>query len=79
MLETSVCYALFSERRITMNLMSKTMRVVLRVELTLSLVYLMWLAWAATKGLALVAAPTGIGGTVDTNFISTLTFDGNGG
>jgi Amt family ammonium transporter len=66
MLETLFCYALFSERRIATDLRSKIMRVVLRVGLNLSLVYLMWLAWAATKGVALAADPTGIGGTADT-------------
>jgi len=61
-----------------MDLRSKIMRVVLRVGLTLSLVYLVWLAWAATKGVALADDPTGIGGTADVNFISALIFDGSG-
>ena len=48
-----------------MTLESKVMRIVLRVGLTLGLVYLLWLAWAATTGIVLGADPTGAGGTAD--------------
>jgi Amt family ammonium transporter len=49
-----------------MDLRSKVMRIALRVGLTLGVVCLVWLAWAATKGVVLAADPTGIGGTADT-------------
>jgi len=41
------------------------MKIVLRAGLTLSLVCLVWLAWATTRGIALAADPTGTGGTAD--------------
>jgi Amt family ammonium transporter len=52
-------------KRIAMNLRSSVMRVVVRVGLTLGLVCLVWLAWSATRGVALAADPTGLGGTAD--------------
>ncbi len=48
-----------------MDMRSKVMKIVLRGGLTLGLVYLVWLAWAATSGVALAADPTGVGGTAD--------------
>jgi len=48
-----------------MNLRSKTMGILVRGGLTLGLVCLVLLAWVATKGIALAADPTGIGGTAD--------------
>ena len=48
-----------------MNLRSKIMKVITRVGLTLGLVCLVWLAWLATRGIALAADPTGLGGTAD--------------
>ncbi len=46
-----------------MNLKNKVMRVVLRVGLTLGLVYFIWFLWMATTGVALAADPTGAGTT----------------
>jgi len=48
-----------------MNLRSKMTRIALKGILTLSIVCLVWLAWAATSGTALAANPTGLGGTAD--------------
>ncbi len=48
-----------------MNLRSNVMRIVARVGMTLGLVCLVWLAWSATRGIALAADPTGLGGTAD--------------
>ena len=48
-----------------MNLRSKMTRIALKGILTLSIICLVWLAWAATSGTALAADPTGIGGTAD--------------
>ena len=44
---------------------SRVMKIVLRIGLTLGVVYLVWLAWGATSGMALAADPTGLGGTAD--------------
>ena len=47
-----------------MNLRDKVMRIVLKVGLTLSVVYLIWFLWVATtSGVALAADPTGAGST----------------
>lgn len=46
-----------------MELRSKIMRIVVRVGLTLGLVYLIWFLWLATSGVALAADPTGAGTT----------------
>ncbi len=46
-----------------MNLRNKVMRIVLRVGLTLGLVYFIWFLWMATTGVALAADPTGAGTT----------------
>ncbi|MEE8194224.1 MAG: ammonium transporter [Dehalococcoidales bacterium] len=46
-----------------MNLRSKVMRIVLRVGLTLGLIYLIWFLWLATSGTALAADPSREGTT----------------
>ncbi len=46
-----------------MNLRNKVLRVVLRVGLTLGLVYLIWFLWLATSGVTLAADPIGAGST----------------
>jgi Amt family ammonium transporter len=46
-----------------MDLRSKVMKIVVRGGLTRGLVYLVWLAWMATSGVALGADPTGAGST----------------
>ena len=46
-----------------MNLRNKVMRIVLRVGLTLSVVYFIWFLWLANSGVALAADPTGAGST----------------
>ncbi len=46
-----------------MFIRGKMMGILIRVGLTLGLVCLVWLAWTATRGVALAADPTGLGGT----------------
>ncbi len=49
--------------RVTTELRSKIMRLVIRVGLTLGLVYLIWFLWLATSGVALAAGIDGAGTT----------------